>query len=85
MSQVSLGRPEFVLGTPPGHPDRQIPFCDFSLSVFFLSIFKGVFKQGPFAYTNGRFASSFLLLGMGLYKPRKRQICLSRVPLRNPI
>ena len=21
--------------TPPGHPDRQIPLCDFSLSVFF--------------------------------------------------
>ena len=35
MSQVSLGRPEFVPGTPPGHPDRQIPSCDFSLSVFF--------------------------------------------------
>ena len=35
MSQVSLGRPEFVPVTPPGHPDRQIPLCDFSLSVFF--------------------------------------------------
>ena len=34
MSHVSLGRPEFVPGTPPGHPDRQIPLCDFSLSVF---------------------------------------------------
>ena len=31
MSQMSLGRPEFVPGTPPGHPDRQIPLCDFSL------------------------------------------------------
>ena len=29
--------------------------------------FKGVFKQGPFAYKNGRFASSFLLLGIGLF------------------
>ena len=38
MSQVSLGRPEFVPGTPPGHPDRQIPLCDFSLSVFFSSL-----------------------------------------------
>ena len=37
MSQVSLGRPEFVPGTPPGHPDRQIPLRDFSLSVFSLS------------------------------------------------
>ena len=36
MSHVSLGRPEFVPGTPPGHPDRQIPLCDFSLSVFSL-------------------------------------------------
>ena len=35
LSQVSLGRPEFVPGTPPGHPDRQIRLCDFSLSVFF--------------------------------------------------
>ena len=35
MSQVCLGRPEFVPGTPPGHPHRQIPLCDFSLSVFF--------------------------------------------------
>ena len=34
MSQVSLGRPEFVPGMPPGHPDRQIPLCDFPLSVF---------------------------------------------------
>ena len=38
MSQVSLGRPEFVPGTPPGHPTRQIPLCDFSLSVFSLLI-----------------------------------------------
>ena len=35
MSQVSLGRPEFVPGTPPQASDRQIPLCDFSLSVFF--------------------------------------------------
>ena len=38
MSQVSLGRPEFVPGTPPGHPDGQIPSFDFSLSVFSLHI-----------------------------------------------
>ena len=37
MSQVSLGRPKFVPGTPPGHPDRQIPLCDF-LYRFFPSI-----------------------------------------------
>ena len=36
MSQVSLGRPEFVPGTPPGHPTAKIPLCDFSLSVFSL-------------------------------------------------
>ena len=41
MSQVSLGRPEFVPGTPPGHPDRQIPLCEFSLSVFFTPYPKG--------------------------------------------
>ena len=28
--------------------------------------FTGLFKQGPFAYKNGRFASSFLLSGVGL-------------------
>ena len=38
MSQVFLGRPDFVPGTPPGHPDCQIPLCDFSLSVFTLHI-----------------------------------------------
>ena len=46
---------------------------------------QGVFKQGPFAYKNGRFASSFLLLGIVLLEASKRQICLSKVPLRNPI
>ena len=40
MSQVSLGRPEFLPGTPREHPDRQIPLCDFSLSVFFFSPYK---------------------------------------------
>ena len=42
-------------------------------------------NRALFAYENGRSASSFLLLGIGLLKPRKRQICLSKVPLRNPI
>ena len=35
MSQVSLGRPEFVPGTPPGHPTAKFLYFDFSLSVFF--------------------------------------------------
>ena len=30
-SRVSLGRPEFIPGALPGHSDRQIPLCDFSL------------------------------------------------------
>ena len=51
MSQVSLGRPEFVPGTPPGHPDRQIPLCDFSLSVFFLST-ESLFFQINFKLEN---------------------------------
>ena len=42
MSQVSLGRPEFVPGTSPRHPDRQIPLCDFSLSVFFSPYFSPI-------------------------------------------
>ena len=33
-SRVSLGRPEFILGTLPGHSDHQIPLCDISLLVF---------------------------------------------------
>ena len=33
-SRVSLGRPEFIPGTLPGHSDHQIPLCDISLSVF---------------------------------------------------
>ena len=51
MSQVSLGRPEFILGTPPGHPDRQIPLCDFSLSVFFflsMKVLRRVLPGVPF-------------------------------------
>ena len=46
---------------------------------------KGFLNRTLFAYKNGRFASSFLLLGIGLSKASKRQICLSKVPLRNPI
>ena len=38
----SLGRPEFVRGTVPGHSDHQIPLCDFSLSVFC-----SPYKRGP--------------------------------------
>ena len=34
MARVSLGRPEFIPGTLPGHSDPRIPSCDFSLSVF---------------------------------------------------
>ena len=42
-------------------------------------------NRALFAYKNGRFASSFLLIGIDFYKPQTRQICLSKVPLRNPI
>ena len=37
MSQVSLGRPEFVPGTPPGHPTAKFLYLIF-LYQFFLSI-----------------------------------------------
>ena len=40
MSQVSLGRPEFVPGTPPGHPTAKILYVIF-LYRFFLSIIMG--------------------------------------------
>ena len=33
-SRLSLGCPEFIPGTLPGHSDHQIPLCDISLSVF---------------------------------------------------
>ena len=44
-SRVSLGRPEFIRGTLPGHSDHQIPLCDFSLSVLSLSQIKGYFQN----------------------------------------
>ena len=49
------------------------------------SSLKGFLNRALFAYKNGGFASSFLLLGVGLLQASKRQICLSKVPLRNPI
>ena len=33
-SRVSLGRPEFIPGTLPGHSHHKIPLCDISLMVF---------------------------------------------------
>ena len=39
MSQVSLGRPEFVPGTPPGHPTAKFLYVIF-LYRFFLSMLK---------------------------------------------
>ena len=39
MSQVSLGPPEFVPGTPPGHPTAKFLYVIF-LYRFFLSIFR---------------------------------------------
>ena len=41
MSQVSLGRPEFVPGTPPGHPTAKF------LYVIFLYWFFSLHKYGP--------------------------------------
>ena len=40
MSQVSLGRPEFVPGTPPGHPTAKFLYVIF-LYRFFLSLIIG--------------------------------------------
>ena len=41
MSQVSLGRPEFVPGTPPGHPTAKFLYLIFRYP-FCLSIFIGL-------------------------------------------
>ena len=38
MSQVSLGRPEFVPGTPPGHPTAKFLYVIFLYRFFFLSL-----------------------------------------------
>ena len=38
MSQVSLGRPEFVPGTPPGRPTAKFLYLIFLYRFFFLSI-----------------------------------------------
>ena len=40
MSQVSLGRPEFVPGTPPGHPTAKFLYVLFLYRFFFLSLVK---------------------------------------------
>ena len=37
MSQVSLGRPEFVIGTPPGHPTAKFLYVIFLYRFFFFS------------------------------------------------
>ena len=42
MSQVSLGRPEFVPGTPPGHPTAKFLYVIFFIGFFFLSLFDGL-------------------------------------------
>ena len=47
MSQVSLGRPEFVPGTPPGHPTAKFLYVIF-LYRFFLSIKTCVFHLREF-------------------------------------
>ena len=38
MSQVSLGRPEFVPGTPPGHPTAKFLYVIFSINPGFLCL-----------------------------------------------
>ena len=48
------------------------------------SSLKGVLSSALFAYKNGRFASSFLLLGFGFLEASKHAN-LSKAPLRNPI
>ena len=40
MSQVSLGRPEFVPGTPPGHPTAKFLYVIFLYRFFSLHIHK---------------------------------------------
>ena len=45
---------------------------------------KGVQNRALFACKNGLFASSFLLSGIALYRPQKRQICLSEVLSQTP-
>ena len=54
MSQVSLGRPEFVPGTPPGHPTAKFlyhqhqNFCNtknFLRGINFVKITKNIFQS----------------------------------------
>ena len=45
MSQVSMGRPEFVPGTPPGHPTAKFLYVIF-LYRFFLSLIFWLFFLG---------------------------------------
>ena len=48
MSQVSLGRPEFVPGTPPGHPTAKFLYVIFlyRFSLFIRNPEKGAFARG---------------------------------------
>ena len=45
MSQVSLGRPEFVPGTPPGHPTAKFLYVIFLYRFFPLHIDGGYFGR----------------------------------------
>ena len=45
MSQVSLGRPEFVLGTPPGHPTAKFLYVIFLYRFLKHLVFLGKNRQ----------------------------------------
>ena len=51
MSQVSLGRPEFVPGTPPGHPTAKFLYVIFLYRFFSPQRFFGAL---PFLFRGGK-------------------------------
>ena len=46
MSQVSLGRPEFVSGTPPGHPTAKFLYVIFLYRFFLWEVLNGFGVDG---------------------------------------
>ena len=80
-----------------GHPSRERVFDPPSSENVFhppqvsgvekltQSILKGVSNRALFAYENGRFASSFLLLGVGVGEASKNADLSFKGPPRNPI
>ena len=57
MSQVSLGRPEFVPGTPPGYPTAKFLYVIFLYRFFFSLHTEDLCKKDPCNFNTKIFVS----------------------------